>query len=138
MHFQAGQYVNLELPNGIGSRAFSIANAPEAGGEIELNILNLEQEPDNKDYINAIFRPFHSVKGVASFLNLDGIRMLAHDLETLLDKARNEALAVTPELIDLILDGSDTLKAMIGRLRDDLEGREATELIDTSDIVRRI
>ena len=107
-------------------------------GEIEMNILNLEQEPDNKDYINAIFRPFHSVKGVASFLNLDGIRMLAHDLETLLDKARNEALAVTPELIDLILDGSDTLKAMIGQLRDDLEGREATELIDTSDIVRRI
>jgi two-component system chemotaxis sensor kinase CheA len=107
-------------------------------GEIEMNILNLEQEPDNKDYINAIFRPFHSVKGVASFLNLDGIRTLAHDLETLLDKARNEALAVTPELIDLILDGSDTLKAMIGQLRDDQEGREATELIDTSDIVRRI
>ena len=107
-------------------------------GEIEMNILNLEQEPENKDYINAIFRPFHSVKGVASFLNLDAIRTLAHDLETLLDKARNEALPVTPELIDLILDGSDTLKAMIGQLRDDQEGREATELIDTSDIVRRI
>ncbi|MCU0531349.1 MAG: Hpt domain-containing protein [Syntrophales bacterium] len=85
-------------------------------GEIEMNILNLEQEPENKDYINAIFRPFHSVKGVASFLNLDAIRTLAHDLETLLDKARNEALPVTPELIDLILDGSDTLKAMIGQL----------------------
>ncbi len=107
-------------------------------GEIEMNILNLEQEPENKDYINAIFRPFHSVKGVASFLNLDAIRTLAHDLETLLDKARNEALPVTPELIDLILDGSDTLKAMIGQLRDGLEGREATELIDTSDLVRRI
>ena len=38
MHFQAGQYVNLELPDGIGSRAFSIANAPQEGGEIELNI----------------------------------------------------------------------------------------------------
>lgn len=38
MHFQAGQYVNLELPGGIGSRAFSIANAPQEGGEIELNI----------------------------------------------------------------------------------------------------
>ena len=38
MHFQAGQYVNLELPNGIGSRAFSVANAPQEGGEIELNI----------------------------------------------------------------------------------------------------
>ncbi|WKN20203.1 NADH:ubiquinone reductase (Na(+)-transporting) subunit F [Azotobacter vinelandii] len=38
MRFQAGQYVNLALPEGIGSRAFSIASAPQAGGEIELNI----------------------------------------------------------------------------------------------------
>ena len=78
------------------------------------------------------------MKGVASFLNLGAIRTLAHDLETLLDKARNEALPVTPELIDLILDGSDTLKAMIGQLRDELEGREVTEMLDASDLVRRI
>jgi phenol hydroxylase P5 protein len=38
MYFQAGQYINLELPNGLGSRAFSIASPPSAAGEIELNI----------------------------------------------------------------------------------------------------
>ncbi|MBS0349404.1 MAG: 2Fe-2S iron-sulfur cluster binding domain-containing protein [Proteobacteria bacterium] len=38
MRFQAGQYVNLELPGGIGSRAFSIASAPSSDGEVELNI----------------------------------------------------------------------------------------------------
>lgn len=38
MHFQAGQYINLELPNGLGSRAFSIASPPSAAGEIELNV----------------------------------------------------------------------------------------------------
>jgi len=38
MRFQAGQYVNLVLPNGIGSRAFSVASSPSAAGEIELNI----------------------------------------------------------------------------------------------------
>ncbi|PKO55225.1 MAG: phenol hydroxylase [Betaproteobacteria bacterium HGW-Betaproteobacteria-21] len=38
MRFQAGQYVNLALPGGIGSRAFSIASAPSVAGEIELNI----------------------------------------------------------------------------------------------------
>lgn len=38
MHFQAGQYINLELPNGLGSRAFSIASPPSVAGEIELNI----------------------------------------------------------------------------------------------------
>ena len=38
IHFQAGQYVNLELPGGLGSRAFSIASPPSASGEVELNI----------------------------------------------------------------------------------------------------
>lgn len=38
MHFQAGQYINLQLPDGIGNRAFSVASAPAEGGEIELNI----------------------------------------------------------------------------------------------------
>ncbi|MCB1755569.1 MAG: 2Fe-2S iron-sulfur cluster binding domain-containing protein [Gammaproteobacteria bacterium] len=36
--FQAGQYINLDLPNGIGKRAFSVASAPSQSGEIELNV----------------------------------------------------------------------------------------------------
>src|SRR5512145_3056892 len=63
-----------------------IAEGLEYIEEIEINILNLENEPENKDFINAIFRPFHSIKGVASFLNLETIRALAHNLESLLDK----------------------------------------------------
>lgn len=90
--------------------------------EIEVNILNLEQNPEDKEIINTIFRPFHSVKGVAGFLNLDVIRDLSHSLENLLDKARNGILQVTPPLIDVVLDGADTLKSMIGALRDNLEG----------------
>ena len=96
--------------------------------EIEVNILNLEQDPENKDYINAIFRPFHSIKGVASFLNLEQIRELAHSLETLLDRARNGELSVTSRLTDVILDGTDALKAMIIQLRDRLEGKPAEPL----------
>ena len=100
-----------------------ITEALEYIGEIEINILNLEKSPEDKDYINAIFRPFHSIKGVASFLNLDHVRDLAHNLENLLDKARNNELAVTSRLIDVVLDGADTLKTMIGELKDKLEGR---------------
>lgn len=91
--------------------------------EIEVNILNLEQNPEDKDCVNAIFRPFHSIKGVAGFLNLDNIRDLAHNLENLLDKVRKDALPVTPGLIDVILDGADALKALIGALKDELDGR---------------
>ena len=102
-----------------------IAEGLEYIGEIEVNILNLENEPENKDYINAIFRPFHSIKGVASFLNLEKIRALAHNLESLLDKARNGEIAVTPSLIDVVLDGADALKALIGQLKDVLERKKA-------------
>ncbi len=104
-----------------------IAEGLEYIEEIEINILNLENEPENKDYINAIFRPFHSIKGVASFLNLEKIRSLAHNLESLLDKARNGEISVTPALIDVVLDGADALKTLIGQLRDVLEGKTPAE-----------
>lgn len=107
--------------------------------EIEVNILNLEQNPSDKECINAIFRPFHSIKGVAGFLNLSEIRGLAHSLENLLDKARNDELEVTQPLIDAVLDGSDTLKSMIGQLKDRLEGREMKPLnIDLSLLLKRV
>ncbi len=104
-----------------------IAEGLEYIEEIEVNILNLENEPENKEYINTIFRPFHSIKGVASFLNLETIRSLAHSLENLLDKARNGEISVTPSMIDVVLDGSDALKTLIGQLRDNTEGKKIDE-----------
>ena len=108
--------------------------------EIEVNILNLEQSPEDMDCINAIFRPFHSIKGVAGFLNLEKIRDLAHNLENLLDKARNNELRVAPPLIDVILDGADALKALILRLKAEIEGGQppAPLQIDLAALLRRI
>jgi two-component system chemotaxis sensor kinase CheA len=107
--------------------------------EIEVNILNLEQNPEDTDCINAIFRPFHSIKGVAGFLNLEKIRDLAHNLENLLDKARNNELPVTPLLIDVVLDGADALKGMILQLKDEIEGRSPVPLkFDMTTLIQRI
>jgi two-component system, chemotaxis family, sensor kinase CheA len=116
-----------------------IAEGLEYIDEIEVNILNLEQNPESTECINAIFRPFHSIKGVAGFLNLEKIRDLAHNLENLLDKARNNELRVTPPLIDVILDGADALKALILRLKDEIEGQpSALFKIDLAALVQRI
>jgi len=107
--------------------------------QIEVNILNLEQNPEDKEFINAIFRPFHSIKGVASFLNLDTIRDLAHSLENLLDKARNGELQVTAAIIDVILDGADALKSLIVQVRDKLDGKtDAAEREDLTQLLERI
>jgi len=107
--------------------------------EIEVNLLNLEQDPENPDYINAIFRPFHSIKGVAGFLNLKTIRDLAHILENLLDRVRNKELSVSSRLIDIILDGADALKAIIVKLQDEMEGNPAEPMkIDLAALRKRI
>ncbi len=100
-----------------------VLEALEYINEIEVNILNLEQNPEDKDVVNAIFRPFHSIKGVAGFLNLENIRNLAHSLENALDKVRNDEWAVSTDLIDIILDGADALKLMIGEINARLEGK---------------
>ena len=55
---------------------------------IETHLIFLEQHPDDLEAINAIFRPFHTLKGVAGFLNLAQIQELSHEVEWLLDRVR--------------------------------------------------
>ncbi|MBW2108108.1 MAG: chemotaxis protein CheA [Deltaproteobacteria bacterium] len=88
---------------------------------IEVNVLSLEQDPQNIEVMNAIFRPFHTIKGVAGFLNLADINRLAHEVETLLDDARSEKVIVDETVTDLILDAVDLMKSMINHLRQAVE-----------------
>ncbi|RPJ09874.1 MAG: chemotaxis protein CheA, partial [Deltaproteobacteria bacterium] len=90
-----------------------ISEAMEHLESIELNIINLEQSPDDKEYLNAIFRPFHTIKGVSGFLNLKEINRFTHAVESLLDDVRSGALKITREMIDFVLEAVDLLKSMI-------------------------
>lgn len=80
---------------------------------IEISVMDLEQDPSDLETINAIFRPFHTVKGVSGFLNFNKINKLSHAVENLLDLARNGELEIDEEIIDVILECVDLLKRMI-------------------------
>ncbi|MDY6851014.1 MAG: chemotaxis protein CheA, partial [Thermodesulfobacteriota bacterium] len=95
---------------------------------IEVNIVSLEQDPEDKDTINSIFRPFHTIKGVAGFLNLHRIHRLTHEVENILDDARNDRLKVTTALTDLVLDAVDIVKKMIIDLQGALETGEKVDV----------
>ena len=90
-------------------------------GTIEVALMDLEQNPEDLETINAIFRPFHTVKGVSGFLNLKSINELAHSAENLLDKARNGEIRIEGEIIDIILESVDMLKNMVEGVREGLE-----------------
>jgi two-component system chemotaxis sensor kinase CheA len=74
---------------------------------IEAQLLALEQDPQNAEAINTIFRGFHTIKGLAGFLEFGFIQRFAHEVETLLDLARNSKLPVDSVLIDVILQSAD-------------------------------
>ncbi len=79
---------------------------------IEEKILKLENSED-MDLVNSIFRPIHTIKGTASFLGLNDIKYLSHEMETLLDDLRNNLIKVSAELIDTLLDGIDSLAQIL-------------------------
>jgi two-component system chemotaxis sensor kinase CheA len=106
---------------------------------IELNIINLEQSPDDKECINAIFRPFHTIKGVSGFLNLQEVHKFSHAVESLLDNARNNKLRIRQGIIDFILEAVDLLKKMILDLRAHIDsGQPGMSPFDIEPYLNRI
>jgi two-component system chemotaxis sensor kinase CheA len=84
----------------------------EAGEILELlseQLVELEQSPDDKDLLNAIFRGFHTVKGGAGFLQLDNMVDCCHVTENLFDILRNGQRDVTSELMDVVLQALDAV-----------------------------
>src|SRR5690242_16936335 len=77
---------------------------------VESQSMVLEQNPSDAEAIHAIFRGFHTIKGLAGFLELASIQETAHEVETLLDRARNGEIQITPKVIDVVLAGADYLR----------------------------
>ena len=116
-----------------------IGEAKEHLDSIELNMVEWERSPNDKEIINSVFRPFHTIKGVAGFLNLKKINHLSHQLENLLDETREGNLNLTPELSDLIFDGVDVLKSMIISLETAVVSSQPVSYdADIGGIVKRI
>ncbi|MBU0716909.1 MAG: chemotaxis protein CheA, partial [Planctomycetes bacterium] len=83
---------------------------------IESALLEVEQDPTDAEKINTLFRPFHTIKGMAGFLNLRDINCFTHEVETLLDQGRKGQRRVTPGLIDVVFDAVDILKVQIASI----------------------
>jgi two-component system chemotaxis sensor kinase CheA len=77
---------------------------------IESQVLTLERDPSDGEALNAVFRGFHTIKGLAGFLELWEVQKLAHEVETILDRARNSQWTINPAGIDVILESADYLR----------------------------
>lgn len=105
-----------------------ITEATDHLEEMETNLLALEQNPDNLEVLNDIFRSIHTIKGASMFVGLTRISELSHKLENLLDLLRQGQKPLTPEIADTLIDCSDRLTALTRELEKDQE--EHSEIDD--------
>jgi len=90
----------------------------EAGEILELlqeQLVALENNPDDTDLLNAIFRGFHTVKGGAGFLSLTPMVDVCHEAENTFDLLRTGKRSVTAELMDIILQAVDAINTMFAQ-----------------------
>ena len=102
-----------------------ILEAREHLANIEAQVLTLERDVCDREALNAAFRAFHTIKGLAGFLELWEIQKLSHEVEAVLDRARNGEFTLTPPAIDVILASADYLNRWLGHLQANLENRDS-------------
>lgn len=90
-----------------------LAEAGEHLEDAEERLLSLEADPGDGEALDAIFRAFHTLKGLAGFLDLVHIQDFAHRSETMLDRARKGELRVEGNVADLTFGAVDMLKQLV-------------------------
>ncbi len=85
-------------------------------GELDNALVQLEQNPNDKDLLSKIFRVMHTIKGTSGFLNLPRLGSVAHKAEDLLGLFREGKLQPTPAYISLILEALDRIKTILSAL----------------------
>lgn len=104
----------------------------------DASILELEKEGHNGDLIDSVFRAYHTIKGVASFLSLEPIRFLAHEVENYIDLIRAGNITLDQEAINLSLEGTDILKNGIENVADAINEQTYTIPSGLNDYLQRL
>ena len=102
--------------------------------QLDADLVELENTPEDLELLNGIFRVAHTVKGASSFLNFDVLTHLTHHMEDVLNKARHGELVITPDIMDVVLESIDLMKSLLNTIRD----TSADAGIDVSACVARL
>jgi two-component system, chemotaxis family, sensor kinase CheA len=96
-----------------------ISEAAEQIEAIETLLLELEEQPDNRELLDSLFRCAHTVKGSAGIFGLNRVVEFTHHVETLLDKMRDGELVLNPSINTLLLQCNDQIKFLVDTAADE-------------------
>ena len=114
-------------------RKLFVAESQENHENLVKNLLVLEEGSD-ANAIDEIFRAAHTLKGMAASMGYDVMEMLCHSMEDVFDEIRNGSKNVTPDLVNLLLNCTDSIEEML----DDIEAGGDSSSVDATDLVHRL
>ncbi|GAA7034994.1 chemotaxis histidine kinase/response regulator CheAY2 [Helicobacter pylori] len=95
-----------------------LIEAFEMNEQLDQDLVELEHNPEDLDLLNRIFRVAHTIKGSSSFLNLNILTHLTHNMEDVLNRARKGEIKITPGIMDVVLRSIDLMKTLLVTIRD--------------------
>ncbi|WRB79970.1 chemotaxis histidine kinase/response regulator CheAY2 [Helicobacter pylori] len=95
-----------------------LIEAFEMNERLDQDLVELEHNPEDLDLLNRIFRVAHTIKGSSSFLNLNILTHLTHNMEDVLNRARKGEIKITPDIMDVVLRSIDLMKTLLVTIRD--------------------
>ena len=111
-----------------------LTETTESMDTLDVELVKLEQNPNDPALLGNIFRLVHTVKGTCGFLGLPRLELVAHAGENVLGKVRDGVLVVTPEAVSLVLESLDRIKELLTAL----EATEHEPEGDDSDLIARL
>ncbi len=131
----------LPAGNAGGTGTQNLAQDPELVSEfilesqdhlrsIEGHLIAIDGGNTSGEALNAIFRGFHTIKGLAGFLEFETIQRVAHEVETVLDRARNGELVLSSRVVDVVLESADFLRQSVTAIQIGSSGPAPAALLE--------
>ncbi len=104
-----------------------IVETKEILERLDVDLLELEKKPDDKELLNQIFRSFHTIKGTSGFLGLEALPEVTHKCEDILNKLRKGEAVLSEALMDGIILAFDTIKELLNKIETEQNENVAIE-----------
>ncbi|SKA76421.1 chemotaxis protein CheA [Desulfobaculum bizertense] len=112
-----------------------VEEAQEIVQNLNQSLLGLEQLDEPQETVNDIFRYFHNLKGNSGIVGYSELNALTHEAESLLNKVRHKDIAVSHELVDLLLQVADVIESLVNGVN--IESGEVTP-VGTAELLARL
>ncbi len=98
-----------------------IIESSEALDSLEQKFLELEENPEDSELLNDVFRTIHTVKGAAGFLAFEQTVEVAHITEDILNRLRKGEMKLSTKIMDAVLQSVDMLKALLKSIEENMK-----------------